>query len=259
MSRIYRALEKAGKEHKSKRELFPGVLEEDSFTSKPGVVLKDTEERGSDSLVPFEDQLSISLAPSDSFSSEQFRKLKTHIFRCIPQPRSLLITSCAPEEGKTMVSLNLALAISQEIQKRTILIDADLRKPDIFTEKFDHQKGLSDYLADQTPLTEVLRNVETENFMVIPGGTPTQRAAELINSNKLKELLKNFNEFGDNTYVIIDSPPILSASESLCFPSGWMESFWWSWLAWSPSQTFGGSLIPSNAKRSLELCSTRKI
>jgi protein-tyrosine kinase len=211
MSRIYEALEKAERDHKAQEGFFPGLLEEDP--AAPAAIQVETGHNGNGKYV--EEDLPVTIPPDNSYSAEQFRKLKTHIFRRIPHPRSILITSCAPKEGKTTVSMNLAFSISQEIQKRTILVDADLRKPSIYRERFGGQKGLSDYLSNEIPFSETLKTVDQDNFMTIPGGTPTSKAAELINSNKLKELLKNLHGYGDNTYVIIDSPPVLSTSESL--------------------------------------------
>ncbi len=214
MSRIYQALEKAQKDHKEQTGLFPGLLDENPLPVET-LELEHSGKNGNENGAHIGEDGPVCVPPPDSFSAEQFRKLKTHIFRRIPQPRSILITSCAPKEGKTTVSLNLAMAISQEIQKKTILVDADLRKPSIHPERFGNQKGLSDYLSNEIPFTEALKPMDGEHFMIVPGGTPTNKAAELINSDKLKELLKNLHGYSDNTYVIIDSPPVLYASDSL--------------------------------------------
>ncbi len=214
MSRIFRALEKAEKEDKTQPGGSPGLLEEDPVLVD-AIQLRDTDHNEEGNGNRLEESYPVCVPPEDSYSAEQFRKLKTHIFRRIPQPRSILVTSCAPKEGKTTVSFNLALSISQEIQKRTVLVDADLRKPTVHNGRFSHPRGLSDYLSNEITFAQALKTFHDNDFMVIPGGTPTSKAAELINSNKLKELLRHLHGFGDNTYVIIDSPPVLSTSESL--------------------------------------------
>lgn len=150
----------------------------------------------------------------DTFSAEEFRKLKTQIFLRTPNPpRTILVTSTVPREGKTLVAVNLALAISQEIHKKAILIDGDLRKPGIHLEEYPNPKGLAHYLSNQTPISEILLNSEAENLQIIPAGPSTRKSAELIGSKKMSELLVSLREFGNDTYVIIDSPPILSTAD----------------------------------------------
>jgi capsular exopolysaccharide synthesis family protein len=116
-----------------------------------------------------------------------------------------------------MVAVNLALAISREIDKKAILIDGDLRKPSIHLEKYPTPKGLSDYLSNQTPLFEILLNSGEESLQIIPAGSSTRKSAELIGSSKMSELFISLRELRDDTYVIIDSSPIISTSEATLF------------------------------------------
>jgi capsular exopolysaccharide synthesis family protein len=93
------------------------------------------------------------------------------------------------------------------------LIDGDLRKPGIHLEAYPDPKGLAQYLSNQTPVSEILLNSVAENLQIIPAGSSTRKSAELIGSKKMSELLMALRRLGDDTYVIIDSPPILSTSE----------------------------------------------
>ena len=218
MSRVFRALEKAEKEknRKALEDPLSGIFEEEPTAprvEKPG---KDFKAGMVRLELPFMEEASIPIASANSFAEEQFRKLKTSIFRRSPEPpRFILITSAAPGEGKTTVAVNLAITISHEIHTKVILIDADLRKPNIFREKYLNSRGLSDHLAGQLPVAEILTNFETDNFMVIPAGTSHQKPAELIGSRKMKELIKDLRQNGDDQFVLIDSPPVLSTSEPL--------------------------------------------
>jgi len=225
MSQVFRALEKAEKEkqRKSPEKPFFGIFEEEPIAPKDEVPSNNLK-LGIERLeVPLGEEVSISLAPPHSYAEEQFRKLKTHIFRRSPRPpRCILITSSAPEEGKSTIAVNLAMSISQEIHKKVILIDADLRKPSVYIEKYSNSKGLSDYLSGQKTISEILTNFESENFMIIPAGTPPQKPAELIGSRRMKDLLKNLQEFGEDTFVLIDSPPVLTTSEALLL-SEWVD------------------------------------
>ena len=216
MSRIYRALEKAEEEKKQKVREDPSIkgFEEKAVLKKETPVLKFPEEKVETFVLPSKEEAPVLIAPPHSFAEEEFRKLKTQIFHRLPNPpHSILITSSVPEEGKTMVSVNLAIAISKEIQRKAILIDGDLRKPSIHVEKSRSAKGLSNYLSDGTPLSEILTNTEMENLQIITAGPTTHKSSELIGSKRMGELLKSLGESGENTYILFDSSPIISTTE----------------------------------------------
>jgi capsular exopolysaccharide synthesis family protein len=148
-----------------------------------------------------------------SFGAEAFRKLKTQIFLHPGNPpRSILVTSAAPQEGKTLVAVNLAVAISKEIHSHAILVDADLRRPSIHLANSQSAKGLSNYLSDGVPMSEILINSAIEKLRIIQAGSSTRKSSELIRSRKMGELLQSLKEF-DNTYVVVDSPPIMATAD----------------------------------------------
>jgi len=219
MSRVFRALEKAEEEkkHKVKEEPSIKVFEEKAVLKKEAPILKfpeDKLEKIAELGLPSKEETPALIVPPNSFSAEEIRKLKTQIFLRFPNPpHSILITSTVPQEGKTLVSVNLAMAISKEVHRKAILIDGDLRKPSIHLGKSRNSKGLSNYLSDGTPLSEILINSEMENLQIIMAGPSTNRPSELIGSKRMGELLKSLKESGDNAYIIIDSPPIISTTE----------------------------------------------
>jgi capsular exopolysaccharide synthesis family protein len=225
MSRVFRALERAEKEKQGKlpEKPFLGIFGGESIAPKDEVPVNNLKLGPERLEVSVGEEIVISIAPPHSYAEEQFRKLKTQIFRRSPRPpRCILITSSFPQEGKSTIAVNLAMSISQEIHKKVILIDADLRKPSIYTDKYSNSKGLSDYLSGQKTISEILTNFESENFMIIPAGIPSQKPAELIGSGRMKDLLKNLREFGEDTFVLIDSPPVLTTSEPLLL-SEWVD------------------------------------
>ena len=216
MSRVYRALEKAEEEkkRKGKQEAPIKAFEEKAALKKETPVLKFHEEEAERFELPAQEETPVLIVPPHSFAGEQFRKLKAQIFhRLSNPPHSILVTSTTPGEGKTMVAVNLALAISKEIHRKAVLIDADLRKPSIHLDKSEDRKGLSNYLSDGIPLSEVLRKSEIENLQIITAGPPAPKAAELIGSKRMGEFMKSLKEIGDSTYMIIDSPPVFSTTE----------------------------------------------
>jgi capsular exopolysaccharide synthesis family protein len=201
------------REKKAEVEPSLGIFEEEDILGKSNQEGSPGEEAEGQRLPPA-DRLPVFIVEADTFSAEEFRKLKTQIFLHTPHPpHTILVTSTVPREGKTLVAVNLALAISQEIHRKAILIDGDLRKPGIHLESYPDPKGLAHYLSNQTPVSEILLNSVAEHLQIIPAGPSTRKSAELIGSKKMSELLMALRQNGDDTYVIIDSPPILSTSD----------------------------------------------
>jgi len=217
MSQVYRALEKAEREKREKTTEGPSlkVFKEKEIPKKEEAIIRFPEEKVEKLRLPREEVLPVLTALPDSYGAEQFRNLKTKIFLRMPNPpHTILVTSAVPQEGKTTVAVNLALAISNEINRKAILIDGDLRKPSIYLDDHNNSKGLSDYLSDQTPLAEILLNAKRENLRIIQAGRPSRKSTELIGSKKMKDLINDLRGCGDDTYIVIDSPPVISASES---------------------------------------------
>jgi protein-tyrosine kinase len=217
MSRIYRALERIEEKRRKKitnEEPSLKILEVKTVLSRDETTLRFSKNETGGLGRPAEEEAPVLIVHPETIAAEEFRKLKTQIFHRLPNPpHFILVTSTVPQEGKTMVAVNLALAISQEIHKKAILIDGDLRKPSIHLEEHPNPKGLSDYLLNQTPLFEILLNYGEEGLQVIPAGSSTRKSAELIGSRKMSELFMSLRELRDDTYVIIDSSPIISTSE----------------------------------------------
>jgi len=222
MSRVFRVLEKAAsrKGQKAAEDPIFRIPGEKNLPPAQGPVSDSLEGRIKKVEFPAGNTSPLIILPPHSYIAEQFRKLKAHILHQSQVPRSILITSAIPGEGKSMVAFNLALSFAQETHFRTILVDADLRKPSIFPEL--NSEGLSEYLAGQTSWEEVIIRFEAQNLFVIPAGSPSPQAPELLGSPKMRDLLKNLLQRGEDTFVFIDAPPILVTSEPLIF-SNWVD------------------------------------
>jgi capsular exopolysaccharide synthesis family protein len=127
------------------------------------------------------------------------------------RPRVLVVTSGNPSEGKSTVVSNLGIAIA-EVNQRTLLIDADLRKPrihDIFNLKND--RGLSELLRSKDPVSTFLEGVIQETHIpdlyVLPSGTATASATSLLYSNRMPELIEKLRTEFET--ILIDTPPML--------------------------------------------------
>ncbi len=149
--------------------------------------------------------------------TEAFRNLKASISVSVPKKNgglAIMATSAFPEDGKTTVTVNLALMFAQSDAK-VVLVDADIRKGRVA--KYFKQKsvpGLSDYLSGQKTLQEVTHVSHiNKNLSYITCGTHSPRPYELLESEEMVALLDQLREEYD--YIIIDTPPVLLLSDAL--------------------------------------------
>jgi polysaccharide biosynthesis transport protein len=146
--------------------------------------------------------------------AEAFRALRTNILfsatddRC----RSVVVTSTAPGEGKTMVASNLAVGMAQAGQ-RVLLIDADMRRPrghEVFGVKSD--PGLSNVLVGAAKPGDVVHKTAVANLWVMAAGKTPPNPAELLGSRRFVELLGTVTEEFD--LVVIDTPPVMAVTDA---------------------------------------------
>lgn len=159
-----------------------------------------------------------SIAEQDSLMSEQFRKLRSvlNIHYLANYLRSVLVTSFIPDEGKTTVSLNLSATLAKSADTPVILIDADVRKKSISKLLgLQDNPGLSDILYGKADFEEVMVQTEIENLNILPSGNDSANSVELMGSRKMKDLLEQLRHRHEDSYIIIDSAPLLVAAETI--------------------------------------------
>jgi len=159
----------------------------------------------------------VSFLEPQSFEAEQFKHLRTNILFPVSGklPRSIMVTSAVPDEGKSFVASNLAVSIAQNIDEHVLLMDCDIRKATIHSNfGFDDVAGLSEYLSKGTSLSSLLLKTEINKLTILPGGIPPENPSELVSSNHMSKLLKEVNSRYSNRYIIIDSPPPHLTSET---------------------------------------------
>ena len=143
----------------------------------------------------------------DFKTKEAYKTLRTNVQFCGNDVKIISLTSCVPNEGKSMVSFNLAISMA-ETGKKVLFIDADLRKSVLIGRYKINKaiKGLTQYLSGVEKLDDVRYGTNVKNMDLILSGPVPPNPAELLNNEKFTELLETARKEYD--YVIIDTPPI---------------------------------------------------
>lgn len=169
-------------------------------------------------------QMNLNLSPDlvlihkpHSVEAEQFRNLKNNILfpeKGIP-PRTIMIASASPGEGKSFVAANLAVSIAQSIDEFVLLMDCDLRSPSqdsLFG--LGEVEGLSDYLSHGKPLGSLLLNTFLDKLKILPAGHIPVNPSELLSSEQMRRLLQEVKLRYSDRFIILDTPPPYVTSET---------------------------------------------
>jgi succinoglycan biosynthesis transport protein ExoP len=150
-----------------------------------------------------------------SLLGEAYRNLRTALMlsRAGSHPRTTLITSAVPEEGKTTVSVNTAIVLAHA-RGRVLLIDADLRIPQCHRRLgLSNTRGLTEVLTGLCTAQEAIQPTEVENLFLLSSGQMPPNPSELLSSPQMRELLAHLIQTFD--HIIIDSPPSLPVSDPI--------------------------------------------
>ena len=134
----------------------------------------------------------------------------------IDRSNLILICSSLPNEGKTFVSINLALSIANERDKSVLLIDADVEKPSISKQLGIKQSpGLIEYLEDdKITFSDILLKTDLSNLSVIPAGKRHKYSTELLSSQRMYLFAEEVSKRYKDRIIIFDSPPLLVATQA---------------------------------------------
>jgi len=144
---------------------------------------------------------------ADSIAAEQYRALRTRIFHADSGAavHVVLITSPGRGEGKTLTAGNLGLTMAQDYQRRTCVVDADLRHPQLQRLfGLPDGPGLSDVLTGEATLEEALVTVEDHRITILPAGRTCARPAELLGTTAMRRMLETLRSQFDR--VVVDAP-----------------------------------------------------
>ena len=149
-----------------------------------------------------------------SMIAESYRTIRTALLLSQAEhpPKVLLLTSPSPGDGKTMTSLNLGIALAQSGQ-RVLLIDADLRKGRCHKlVNVEGSHGLTNVLTGQLTLQGSIQQTAIGNFYLLPRGALPPNPADLLMSQKMREVLRELRESFD--FIVLDSPPVIAVSDA---------------------------------------------
>jgi capsular exopolysaccharide synthesis family protein len=165
------------------------------------------------SLTP--DSRMVSLTDREGLAAEAFRLLGVrlrHLRRDRPLQK-VLITSTLPQEGKSMVSANLACTLAQATQRRTLLLEGDVRRPTL-SKRFGigANPGICEWLQGERNLMTCIYHLEGPGHWILPSGQAPSNALELLQSAKLASLMDQLAKWFD--WIVIDSPPVLPLADT---------------------------------------------
>lgn len=146
--------------------------------------------------------------------SEQFRGIRTNIsFSNVNDDlNSVVITSARPSSGKSTVSANLAITYAQS-HYRTLIIDADMRKPtQHFIFELSNKEGLSSLLSGQSTGETAIKQTHIDNLDVLTSGPVPPNPSEMLNSRAFENVFESALEVYD--FIVIDTPPVNSVTDS---------------------------------------------
>lgn len=209
MSNIEKALEKASKERKR-------LEEENADAALPYVAESFDENKVDEHIVSYYDSIGRQTWAGTVPVMECFRRLRLKI-RTVSETNSckaFAFVSASRAEGKSTMALNAAIALSQDVNCRVVVLDADLRKPAIH--RFlglRPRKGLVNILNGETDVGSVIMETFIPRLSILPAGDRPKNPCELLTTKKLGEIVAALKSQFD--FVIIDTSPVLAFSETV--------------------------------------------
>ena len=220
MSRIFDALqrsgvEQTGVEHRDAITVAAQDLELEDRPLEQPVWVTSLEDFPSVEVSPDPESRLVFLTEPESLAAEKFRFLGVRM-RQLQQNRPIkkvLVTSTIAEEGKSMVSANLAGVLARRKRHKVLLIDGDLRRP-VLAHRFGlHKlKGLAEWLRGDTEDLPNIYHLAGPDFWLMPAGHPPVNPLELLQSARLANLMTQVSAQFD--WVIVDSPPLLPLADT---------------------------------------------
>lgn len=148
-------------------------------------------------------------------ATEAYRVIRTSIqfAQAGKELKTLAVTSCMPNDGKSITVANLAVVLTQA-GKSVLLIDCDMRNPTVHKNfNLSNKVGLSSCISMGTALPDAVQKTSIEGLYALTGGVIPPNPSELLGSEQMKNVLQRAKEQYD--YVLIDTPPVMPVTDAL--------------------------------------------
>jgi capsular exopolysaccharide synthesis family protein len=220
MSRVYEALRQSELE----KGVTPTLLDPDTFLSPstPTTPMSDQPHTGLawndiKSLLPTvpEDSRVVTLTESNNLGAEKFRLLRTRLrnLRERQQLQKLVITSAVPNDGKTLVAMNLAVCLAKHTNEKILLLEGDLRKP-MLGEHLGIKSltGVGEWWASvDESVSKFIYRLDDLQLWILPAGSAPENPVNILQSSRFLELYKQLSACFD--WIVVDAPPLLPMAD----------------------------------------------
>lgn len=158
----------------------------------------------------------VAYSDPQSYLAEQYKILRTSLYSLLPEnpPKTLLITSAQAKEGKTITCCNLAYTLAMDKSKKVLLVDADLRRPEVHKIlNIKREPGFSDVLEKKANVEDLVKKPAVDNLFVLTVGSIADVSpSEMLLSANIKAVVDKLRSSFD--YVIFDTPPVLNVTDA---------------------------------------------
>ena len=220
MSRVYEALRQSELDNGVSHTLFDPDTFLASSTSAAPLVEQPTTGMPWDqikSLLPAvrEESRVVTLTEGNSLGAEKFRLLRSRLrnLRERRQLQKLVVTSAVPNEGKTLVAMNLAVCLAKHTDEKILLLEGDLRKP-MLGEHLGIKAlpGVGQWWASvDEPFSKFIYRFDDLQLWILPAGSAPEDPVNILQSSRFLELYKHLSTCFD--WIIIDAPPLLPMAD----------------------------------------------
>ncbi len=222
MGKVFRALEKFREGYTA--ETNEGGERTDLEEPSQDVdCLADTEEPQSSSATGILrtghwDERLLKVMGSSGRLPESFRVLRSRILHPPDEEKSLktiLVTSTAPEEGKSFITANLGISLARGMDQYCLMVDCDLRRPTLAALfGMSNTPGLSDYLQSRCDVSGIIKKTSIDKLTLLGSGRPPVNPSELLGSLRMQGLVHELSSRYEDRLILFDSPPDQAASET---------------------------------------------
>lgn len=215
MSRIESILEKAAKMRQDSSHASAGAPVEPRVMPRAFI---EPEVYQPDARIAVNNPYLVTVNEPRSPVTEEYRKLKSIILKLTNSGQfqnTVMVTSSVSGEGKTITSINLAVALAQEFDHTVLLVDADLRRPGTSSYLgIRTEVGLSDCLYGKVDIKDALVKTGIGKLVVLPAGSRVENPVELLSSGRMQSFITEIKNRYPDRYIIIDTPPLLAFAET---------------------------------------------